>query len=133
MDQDFEQKLLTLRRRERRFALEAYLFMFEALEHTIQRLGKQAVQGPDRHISGQELLAGVRELGKQQFGPLSRYVLNRWGIQSTEDIGEVVFLLVAEGLLKKRECDTKDDFARGFDFREAFERDYRIDLSRDRA
>ena len=128
MDQEFEQKLLGLRRREHRYNLQAYLFVFEALESTLQKLGKETTQGPERHITGQELLAGAREFAKQQFGPLSRYVLNRWGIQATEDIGEIVFLLVGEGLLKKRDCDTKQDFARGFDFREAFERDYRIDL-----
>lgn len=129
MDQDFEQKLLCLRRREPRFSLEAYLFVFEALEFTIQRLGRQEAMGTERHITGRELLEGVRLLARQQFGPLSRHVLNAWGFHRTEDVGEVVFLLVSEGLLKKRESDSMADFTSGYDFREAFERNYQIDLS----
>lgn len=129
MDHDFEQKLLCLRRREPRFTVEAYLFVFEALEFTIQRLGKDQNTGVERHITGRELLDGARLLAREQFGPLSRHVLNTWGFHRTEDIGEAVFLLVSESLLKKRESDSMADFTSGYDFREAFERDYQIDLS----
>lgn len=129
MDLEFEQKLLAIRRKDRRFAIEAYLFLFEALEYTIQQLGRQNAHGPERHITGRELLSGFRDLAQKQFGPLSLYVLSHWGVQSTEDVGDMVFLLVDSGLLKKRETDTKADFARGFDFREVFKKDYQIDLS----
>lgn len=132
MDPEFEQKLIQLRRKDRRYTIEAYLFLFESLEFTIQQLGKQSSTGIERHINGKELLMGFRDLARQQFGPLSRYVLAQWGIHSTEDVGEIVFLLVDAGLLKKRECDTKLDFQRGYDFREAFDKNYTIDLSSER-
>ena len=64
----------------------------------------------------------------EQFGSLSRTVLEYWGIYKTEDIGEIVFNLVEAGLLNKQDSDCKADFANGFNFREAFEESYSPDI-----
>ncbi len=129
METELELALVELRKTHPRFAIESYLFLFEALEYTIAKMGKEKEQGTARHITGQELLVGIRELALQNFGALSFYVFARWGILSTEDIGEIVFALVERGLLKKRDSDRKEDFAKGFDFQEAFKKNYRVDLS----
>ncbi|MGM0669958.1 MAG: Minf_1886 family protein, partial [Gemmatimonadota bacterium] len=77
-----------------------------------------------RHISGQELAEGVRELALKRFGPMARTVLEHWGIHSTQDLGDIVFAMVDCGVLIRREEDRKEDFRNLYDFEEAFERNY---------
>lgn len=97
-----------------RFPLEAYRFLYEALDHTIHRVGER------RHVSGRELLDGVRDLAVRQFGPLGRMVFNRWNVRRSEDFGDMVFNLVDAGLMTRQETDSREDFQNGFDFDEAF-------------
>ena len=72
-------------------------------------------------MSGKELLEGIREYAAQQFGPLAPTVFRSWGVRRTEDFGEIVFNLVESGLLGKTESDSREDFADGFDFDQAFD------------
>lgn len=107
-----------IRLRERRYDERAYLFVLAALEYCQQRLPER------RHISGQELAQGCRDLALERFGVMARLVLDHWGIRSTADIGHVVFALVGLGLLLSQPTDTAADFADVFEFDHAFERDY---------
>ncbi len=102
-----------------RYDEQAYLFIREALDYTIGRLEKPS-EGPGRHVSGVELLEGIRDFALEQFGPMAFRVLSHWGVLSSEDIGEMVFNLVGKGILGKTERDSRDDFAGGYDFTEAF-------------
>lgn len=107
-----------LRKRYPHFHETAYLFVLSALHYVIDRL-------PDpRHISGRELSEGVRDLALEKFGPMARTVLEYWGIQSTRDLGDVVFALVDCGVLIKQDEDGPKDFENVFDFEEAFDRNY---------
>ncbi|TVR63667.1 MAG: hypothetical protein EA422_08730 [Gemmatimonadales bacterium] len=107
-----------LTRRNPRFQGKAYGFVLSALHYVMDGL-----ENP-RHISGAELADGVRALAIREFGPMARTVLGFWGIQSTENIGEIVFALVDTGVLIKEDDDSLDDFRDLFDFEVAFERDY---------
>lgn len=107
-----------IRLRERRYDERAYLFVLAALEFCQQRLEER------RHITGQELAEGCRDLALERFGVMSRLVLEHWGIRSTEDIGHIVFALVDLGMLLSQPNDTIADFADVFDFDQAFEKDY---------
>jgi len=100
--------------RDTRYPFEAYRFIYEALDHTIQRIGER------RHVNGRELLDGIRDLARCRFGPLARMVFDCWHVRRTEDFGEIVFNLVEAGLLSKTDSDTREDFRGGFDFEEAF-------------
>ena len=71
-------------------------------------------------MSGQELVEGIRLFALEEFGPVTKLVLNSWGITCTLDFGEMVFNLVDKGVLGKQENDCKEDFADGFDFERAF-------------
>ncbi|NQT93736.1 MAG: hypothetical protein HQ559_13330 [Lentisphaerae bacterium] len=73
-----------------------------------------------RHVSGAELLDGLRVYALQEFGPMAVTVLNAWGIRATDDIGDIVFQLVESGVLGKTDEDRRDDFAGVYDFDEAF-------------
>lgn len=107
-----------IRLRESRYDEQAYLFVLSALEYTQSKLDAR------RHIGASELADSFRELALERFGLMSRMVLERWGIRSTSDIGEIVFTLVDLGFLVKQPNDTKDEFVRLYDFEAAFERDY---------
>jgi uncharacterized repeat protein (TIGR04138 family) len=116
---NLEELLQGVLTRDPRYAVEAYGFLRAGLDFTVRRLEKP------RHVSGQELLDGLREFALAEFGPMAKTVLNGWGIHRTEDIGELVFNLVDSGLLGKTEQDSRDDFAGGYDFDEAFRKPFR--------
>lgn len=107
-----------IRLRDARYDERAYLFVLAALEFCQQRLPER------RHLAGQELAAGCRDLALARYGVLARTVLEHWGIRTTADLGEVVFTLVDLGLLMSQPNDSKEDFVGAFDFHEAFDRDY---------
>lgn len=107
-----------IRLRERRYDERAYLFVLAALEFCQQRLEER------RHITGQELAEGCRDLALERFGVMSRLVLDHWGIRSTADIGNIVFALVELGMLLSQPNDSREDFEDVFNFDQAFERDY---------
>ncbi len=110
------------------FPPEAFAFVHAGLRHTVETIkaaGEDArgAEGPEgeRHITGQELCMGIRDLAVRQFGMLAKTVLNAWGIRSTQDIGKVVFILVESGVLRKSDRDSFADFDAVYDFEEAFE------------
>jgi uncharacterized repeat protein (TIGR04138 family) len=107
-----------IRLRERRYDERAYLFVLAGLEFCQQRLTER------RHITGQELAEGCRDLALERFGVMSKLVLEHWGIRSTTDIGNIVFALVELGMLLSQPNDSIADFEGVFDFNQAFERDY---------
>ncbi|MEW6745579.1 MAG: Minf_1886 family protein [Planctomycetota bacterium] len=121
-DSQLEEKLSELTRLDPRYDARAYAFIFDVLDYTIASLGRESKRGPDRHVSVHELLDGVRRFAIQEFGPLARAVLEKWGVYRTEDLGEIVFNMIDAGLLNAREEDDKSGFANGFSFRDELER-----------
>jgi uncharacterized repeat protein (TIGR04138 family) len=107
-----------IRLRENRYDERAYLFILAALEYVQQKLPER------RHLTGQELAVGCKELALARYGVLARTVLEHWGIRASSDFGEVVFALVDTGLLMSQPQDNKADFENVFDFHEAFDRAY---------
>lgn len=106
-----------------RYDAEAYIFIREAMDFTMKKLNKPS-SGKSRHISGTELLDGIREYAIEQFGPIALAVLKEWGISKTEDFGEIVFNLVETGELGRTNEDKRADFANGYDFNEAFSKPF---------
>src|SRR5215210_2135075 len=93
-------------RRDPRYPLEAYEFVFDALTHTQRLLGRstavpEAGREAEHHVSGQQLLWGVRDLALREFGLLARIVFRLWGVNNTSDFGEMVFNLIEAGLMSK--------------------------------
>ncbi|MFN0052039.1 MAG: Minf_1886 family protein [Planctomycetales bacterium] len=115
-----------------RYHQNAYRFMFASLCRTQQKLGRSQAHGVEderAHISGQELLEGIREFALLQFGLMARTVFHCWGIHATEDFGRMVFELVERGEMRKTDGDQLSDFFDVFDFTTALEDEYRIDVS----
>jgi uncharacterized repeat protein (TIGR04138 family) len=115
-------------RKDGRYSLEAYQFLFESLEQAVKCTGRDVEKGTGRHVSGQELVEGMRLHALDLFGPLAGQVWRSWRIESTLDWGRIVFLLVEARLLNRQETDSIDDFASCFDFDEAFRDGYRPTL-----
>lgn len=121
-DAKFQDVVRRLVEKDPRFRPEAYRFVSEAVGFTATRLQRK----PDEenrtahHISGQELLEGFRVLALERFGCLTRDVLADWGLNRTEDVGEIVFRLVRTKLLGASDQDSPSDFSGGYDFADAF-------------
>ncbi|MEI8314753.1 MAG: Minf_1886 family protein [Verrucomicrobiota bacterium] len=124
--QDFAEAVTEICTADSRYDRDAYLFVREGLDFTLKSLKKHQQTNPvQRHITGQELLTGLRQYALDQFGPMAKTVLDYWGIRRCEDFGELVFNMVDKGILGKTEEDSRADFRNGFDFDEAFVRPYR--------
>jgi uncharacterized repeat protein (TIGR04138 family) len=116
---NFDEAIDQIVKRDPRYRHDAYLFLREALDHT-HKLGGRLKKDEIRHVSGRELLAGIRDYALRQFGPMALTVLEEWGVKCCEDFGEIVFNMVEIGLLAKTERDSRDDFKGGYLFDEAF-------------
>jgi uncharacterized repeat protein (TIGR04138 family) len=115
----FDEVLDKIIARDPRYHRDAYLFLREALDHTQKTVSKEN-KNTVRHVSGQELLSGIRDYALLQFGPMALTVLEEWGVCRGEDFGEIVFNLVDNGLLSKTPQDSREDFKGGYDFNQAF-------------
>jgi uncharacterized repeat protein (TIGR04138 family) len=120
----FEEAIEQIATQDLRYNREAYFFLREALDHTHRITGKPPKKNQVRHVSGQELLNGIREYALQQFGPMTLTVLEEWGIKLCEDFGEIVFNMVESKLLAKTEQDSREDFRNGYDFHDAFRKPF---------
>ena len=102
-----------------RYQRDGYIFLRDALDITTKQQKK--VKGVSvRHVSGPELLDGVRQYALKEFGPMVMTVFDSWGIRCSEDIGHMVFNLIGAGVFGKTEQDSIEDFKNVYDFEEAF-------------
>jgi uncharacterized repeat protein (TIGR04138 family) len=106
----------------KRYDPEAVNFLKMALVRAGQLYEKLDPDLPEaeRHLTGREVLEGVRVLGLELFGPLAPVVFRHWGVHRTEDWGRIVFGLVEAGVLRKTESDSMRDFQKVYDFQTVF-------------
>jgi uncharacterized repeat protein (TIGR04138 family) len=115
MSEDPFVRIRELVRRRRRHPVDAYAFIFDALDFTLRSIGER------RHVSGQELCRGIRDLALEKFGPLAGTVFRHWGVERTTDFGQMVFDLIDVGLMGKTDTDNIADFEEVYAFEEAFD------------
>jgi len=109
-----EAALAEIRRRDGKYNERAYVFVLAALEFAQTKLPAR------RHLSGVELAWACRDFALEQFGMLANSVLTHWGINTTEDFGQIVFMLIDVGLLARQPSDGLEDFERVYEFAEVF-------------
>jgi uncharacterized repeat protein (TIGR04138 family) len=119
MNHDFECIVEQIYEADKRYKEDAYVFVMEALSYTQRKF-----RSP-KHVSGEEMLQGMKELLIKRYGPMTMSVLKYWGIQSTEDFGNIVFNLVENKVLTKTEDDNIDHFRNGYNFDDVFNVGYR--------
>jgi len=120
---NFDEALDQILTADDRFHRDGYVFMREALDFTQKLIGAKN-QGKVRHVTGQELLDGLRQYALLQFGPMTVTVFEEWGIHGCKDFGDIVFNMVEIGLLAKTEKDSRADFQNGYDFNEVFRKPF---------
>jgi uncharacterized repeat protein (TIGR04138 family) len=120
MIRDLETRMAEVAQQYGRYKANAYLFTYEAVRYTVDR--RYAATLELGHVTGREVLEGIRELALLRFGFMAKTVFQEWGVGATKDFGEIVFHLVHEGVVSKTDNDSVGDFERGFDFDEAFVR-----------
>ena len=109
--------LADLIRDDPRYPRSAYIFVREALHHTVEKLGEQ------RHVTARELLEGIRDYARDEFGPLAATVFASWNVRTTSDFGAIVFNLVAVDEMGRTDDDQLSDFDNGYRFEDAFPTD----------
>lgn len=117
-----------------RYHPNAFKFVFAALGFMQDELGRlnphDAEDEDSHHISGRELLDGIRRLGLMQFGYLTTTVFRQWGVHSTGDFGRIVFELIERGEMRKTDRDQLDDFFDIYNFEEVFNHQYQVDTNK---
>ena len=124
------------------FHPDAYEFLKMALRFTVHNTPRMnndepAEQSPpepgvpdeSQHVTGQELLEGIRRYALEQFGLMTTWVFQHWGIDTTEDWGRMVFELIDRGEMYKTEHEQLSDFTDVYSFDRAFDLEYEIDTS----
>ena len=137
-----------LLKEDRRYKIDAYAFVFEALNYAHTQLG-MGIERPaeseeeeeledepeegspkeaERHLTGQQLCEAIRQYALEQYGFMAQCVLNTWGVKSTGDFGEIVFNLIGIGQMRKTTDDHREDFDNVFDFDTGFRQSFKITL-----
>lgn len=121
-DPDLAEIINLICKEDARFDRKAYDFVRSGLDQTVKDLRKRDAGRAEksRHVSGAELLEGLRIYALDQFGPLAKTVLNAWGLKRGSDFGEVVFNLIEYNVFSKTDSDRREDFADTYDFDDAF-------------
>jgi uncharacterized repeat protein (TIGR04138 family) len=116
MEQEPEliRELRRLVRERGRWPLDAYLFVYQAIDAAQRQVGEK------RHVTPRELLEGFRCLAVDTFGPLSLMVLRSWRLTESRDVGQMVFDMVERGLMTKTDEDRLEDFAGAWALEETF-------------
>jgi uncharacterized repeat protein (TIGR04138 family) len=132
-----------LLRKDRRYTFDAYVFVFEALSYAQNVLGMGSEspsepidlpegdppdepEGPQQHVTGQDLCEAIRRYALQQYGFMAKTVLESWGLKTTGDFGEIVFNLIRIGRMRKTAHDHREDFDDVYDFDTAFRQEFKI-------
>jgi len=114
----FEESVVSILKREKRYDGQAYFFLKDALDFTLKRFS-EGNKGQGRHVSGKELLEGFRDHALEQFGPMGATLMDEWGITECRDVGNMVFQMIEEQVFGRQESDRPEDFNEVFDFRKS--------------
>ena len=125
MEIDFYRKIDEIIKKDPRYKSDAYAFVMEALFYTQKKLKRKT------HVSGQELAKGIKQYCFEKFGPMSKTVLEHWGIKETRDFGNVVFNMIELGMMSKAEDDSIEDFTDVYSFKEAFADEYKTQVDKE--
>jgi len=122
---DFNEVIRTIRKDDPRYQRGAYYFLRQALDFSLKELHRSGDLDKTNHLSGQQLLEGIRLYAIDQYGPMARTVFEEWGIKNCRDFGNIVFNLVECKVLGKTDRDCPEDFDKGYSFRAAFDMPFR--------
>jgi len=116
-DISFEEAVELAAQHDPRYQPGAYDFVRDALHLAVK---KYCAGDEAQHVSGQQLLEGVRDHALKEYGPMALTILNQWGLNRGIDVGNIVSNLINVGYFGKSDGDSLEDFDNGYKFEEAF-------------
>jgi uncharacterized repeat protein (TIGR04138 family) len=126
--------IFEMTRTDNRYAYEAYEFVCDSVGFTQERLDRaprdEDDPEADYHISGEELLRGCVDLAILEFGMMATLVFKHWGIQKTDDIGQIVFNLIEINRLSQSDRDDMADFVDVFDLHQALQDGFQLTIGK---
>ncbi|MCF3651809.1 Minf_1886 family protein [Synoicihabitans lomoniglobus] len=122
-DLDFNEVVTLICKEDNRFHRNAYTFVRQGLDFTVKELKKSdsSRAGRSLHVTGVELLMGMRAYALDQYGPMARTVLHEWGVKRCGHFGDLVFNLIEYNVFSKTDQDRREDFTEVYTFEEAFD------------
>jgi uncharacterized repeat protein (TIGR04138 family) len=124
-NRDFNEVIRAIQKDDTRYERGAYYFLRQALDYSLKELHESGDLDKTNHLSGQQLLEGIRRFAIDQYGPMARTVLENWGVKNCRDFGNIVFNLVQCQVLGKTDQDSPEDFNKGYSFSAAFDKPFR--------
>ena len=107
-----------------RYNPPAIRFVYEGLGYTAKNVATEP-----KHVSGTTLCEGLKKLALEKWGRLSMLVLNSWGIKTTRDFGEIVWLMIQNEWMSAQPTDSIEDFDNVFDFKTVFKKQFEFQQS----
>ena len=117
-----KKSLEQIAREDGRYAPGALQLVYEGLGYTIRNLASEP-----GHVSGQTLCEGLRQLAAEKWGRMAMLVLNTWGLKTTRDFGEIVYMMIQHKWMSAQPADKIDDFDNVYDFTTVFKDGFRFD------
>ena len=116
-----KKKLEIIAKEDGRYSPDAVKFVYEGLGYTL----KKVIAEPE-HIDGQKLCNGLRQLAVEKWGRLAILVLNTWGVRTTKNFGEIVYLMIKNKWMSAQPTDSIDDFNDVYDFKTVFKDQFKF-------
>jgi uncharacterized repeat protein (TIGR04138 family) len=113
--EEHKKNLETIAREDGRFSPAAIRFVYEGLGFTAKKIADEP-----HHVTGQTLCEGMRRLAVEKWGRLAPLVLKTWGVQTTRDFGEIVYLMIRNKWMSAQPTDTIEDFDDVYEFQTVF-------------
>jgi uncharacterized repeat protein (TIGR04138 family) len=117
MKKNFER----IAREDGRYNPSAVRFVYEGLSFTAKNIAPEP-----RHVSGQILCEGLKKLAVDKWGKMAMLVLNTWGIKTTRDFGEIVWLMIRHKWMSAQPTDSIEDFNNVYDFQTVFKEQFKF-------
>ncbi len=116
-----KKNLEQIAREDGRYCPGAMKFVYEGLGYTAKKVADEP-----KHVTGQTLCEGLRKLAVEKWGRLALLVLKTWGISSTRDFGEIVYLMIKHKWMSAQPSDSIKDFDEVYDFKTVFKDQFRF-------
>ena len=107
MAYSFEDAVEQILQKNEYYPADAYFFIRAALDATVEKCRKPA-ENP--HLSAEELYFGFCAYALEEYGPLALAVMEQWNIDTSSDVGNLVYNLIDVGVFGKQEGDRRDQF-----------------------
>lgn len=110
MEQEtLEDRILLIRRRDRRYCKEAYMFVLGLVDFALERV-RSKPGSEQAHLSAASLLSFLGACAEEQFGRGASLVFQVWNVRLSDDFGEIVWNLIDHDLLSRGPDDARYEF-----------------------